>query len=166
MAPRDRLDRGAAIIGIDHSARYRRRVSNHRRQIKIGEWFPADDPIAVFATTVAMMSNDLLRLVDWLLRSDWTDEKSAADRLFSFRVQAAAFCEASKYLRETPPRWPKIEAFVSDFGPEAAAELARVQAAGDRRAEAYLGKWLTDHATSHSTTPRCTQSGSVAAFTP
>src|SRR5690242_2789739 len=99
------------------------------RQIRIGEWLPADDPVVLFVTTVAMISNDLLRLVDWMLRSDWTDPDAATDRLFSFRVQAAAFCEASKYLRETPPRWPQIEAFVKDLGPEAASELARVQAA-------------------------------------
>jgi hypothetical protein len=120
-------------------------VPNQRRQIKVGEWFPADDPVALFVTTVAMISNDLLRLVDWMLRSDWTDEESAGDRLFSFRVQAAAFHEASKYLRETPPRWPEIEAFVRGLGREAAAELARVQAAGDPRATEYLGRWLTDH---------------------
>jgi hypothetical protein len=126
-------------------ARYRRSMVNERRQIKIGDWFPADDPVAVFVTTVAMISNDLLRLVDWMLRSDWTDDESAGDRLFAFRVEAAAFCEASRYLRETPPRWPEIQDFVRSLGPKAAAELLRVQAAGDPGATDYMGKWLTDH---------------------
>jgi hypothetical protein len=51
---------------------------------KIGDAFPAEDPIARFLVVLAMMSNDLLRLVDVMLVDEGED---AALHLFCFRVR-------------------------------------------------------------------------------
>lgn len=109
---------------------------------KIGDAFPADDPVARFLVAVAMMSNDLLRLVDWMLENEGQD---TALRLFSFRIQTALFFEASTFLRETPGRWSAVKHFVDALDSDVRTDLERVTGATDPGSATYLGPWVKDN---------------------
>jgi hypothetical protein len=93
---------------------------------KIGDAFPADDPVAWFVTVVAMMSNDWLRLSGEMVAIDDADPDALGRRVWSFRLQAALHYEAAEFLNETPPRFRAIGHFLSGLGPEARAEYDRV----------------------------------------
>jgi len=106
---------------------------------KIGEAFPADDPVARFLVVLAMMSNDLLRLVDLMLADEGRDP---ALRLFCFRVQTALFFEASSFVRESHRRWPEVKSFVSGLDAAVRTDFERVVGATDRRSPVFLGEWV------------------------
>lgn len=115
------------------------------RTFRIRTAFPAAEPVARFLTMVAMMCNDLLRLVDWMLSLDAAQsEAGAAARIFSFRLQASALFEASKFLREASRRSPQIRAFVASLSEDAQQELEHVQCVG-QTSTAPLGEWLRAH---------------------
>lgn len=83
-----------------------------RMTFRIGTTFPSGDPVARFLTVVAMMSNDLLRLVSWMLELDAPDRaEEEGDRIFNFRLQASAFYEASTFVKDSIRRWPKVRTF-------------------------------------------------------
>lgn len=107
----------------------------------IGRSFPADDPVARFVTVLAMMSNDLVRLITLL----FDDDLDEGDRIFYFRLLASAFFEASTFLRESVPRWPELQAFVVSLGAEARGELERLAGACDAKSAFYLGDWIEGH---------------------
>jgi hypothetical protein len=92
-----------------------------------------------------MMSNDLLRLVSWFLDDDGDAEDRSAERVFSFRLQASAFFEASKFMRESVPRWPEIKRFISEVPDEAREQLKRVAGSTDRNSPDYIGAWIERH---------------------
>jgi hypothetical protein len=106
---------------------------------KIGDAFPADDPVARFLVVAAMMSNDLLRLVDWMLAAD---DRDAALRLFCFRIQTALFFEASCFLREMRRRWPVIKSFLDGLDADTRTDFERVAGATDPNSAMFLGSWV------------------------
>jgi hypothetical protein len=120
-----------------------------RLTFNIGACFPADDPVARFLTILGMMSNDLLRLVSWLI-DDADDAEDEADdrpgeRVFSFRLQASAFFEASKFMRESVPRWPQINHFIEGLPDDAREQLGRAAGATDPSSDEYIGAWIETH---------------------
>jgi hypothetical protein len=107
----------------------------------IGKTFPANNTVAKFLTVLAMMSNDLARLITLMIQED-LDE---GDRIFYFRLLASAFFEASKFLRESAVRWPELGEFVAALEDEASSEFERLAGASDARSESYLGEWIESH---------------------
>jgi hypothetical protein len=117
-----------------------------RISFRIGACFPVNDPVARFLTVLGMMSNDLLRLVSWLSNDGEGDEKDrVGERVFSFRLQASAFFEASKFLRESVPRWPEIDQFITGLPEETREQFQRVAGATDRSSTEYVGEWIENH---------------------
>ena len=117
-----------------------------RLTFKIGACFPVDDPVARFLTILGMMSNDLLRLVSWLIDDEQGEENDrAGERVFSFRLQASAFFEASKFMRESVPRWPEINQFIAGLPDEAREQLQRVAGSTDPSSGEYVGEWIEKH---------------------
>lgn len=114
-------------------------------KFKIGEAFPAGDPVARFVTVVAMMSNDWLREMAQMLEIlDWHVDAEGR-RVMSFRKQAASFHEATDFLSEARRRFPEVDAFVSGLSADARQEYDRVVAGTDPKSEHYVGDWLADH---------------------
>ena len=107
----------------------------------IGTSFPADAPVARFVTVLAMMSNDLLRLITLLFKENGNE----GDRIFYFRLLSSAFFEASKFLRVSVPRWPELQAFVGSLEIDARSELDRLTGACDAKSEFYVGEWIENH---------------------
>jgi hypothetical protein len=110
-------------------------------EFTIGRSFPADQPVARFVTVLAMMSNDLRRLITRL----FDDDVDEGERIFYFRLLVSAFFEASKFLRESVPRWQELQAFVTSLDADARHELERVTGACDPESKFYLGAWVQNH---------------------
>jgi hypothetical protein len=109
---------------------------------KIGEAFAADDPVARFLVVLAMMSNDLLRLIDLMLADE---DHDPSRRLFCFRVQTALFFEASNFLREpSHRRWPAVRSFVDGLGAAEKSDFERAVGATDRHSTMFLGEWVEE----------------------
>jgi hypothetical protein len=78
----------------------------------IGEAFPANDPVARFVTVLAMMSNDILRLIEPLIKIADSQADAPGARVAYVRYQAAVVYEAGKFLAESRKRFPEIDGFV------------------------------------------------------
>ena len=64
-------------------------------RFKIGDAFPASDPIARFITALAMMSNELLRALEDMLKLEGDTPEEIGRRVSLFRRQAASIHEAA-----------------------------------------------------------------------
>ena len=115
-------------------------------RFRIGEAFPADDPVARFVTGLAMISNDWLRLIDDLL-STYADESSEGRgrRMSSFRRQAALVHEAATFVSDALRMFPAVALFVDGLEREARDACERVVGSVDSASPHYLGNWLKDH---------------------
>lgn len=108
---------------------------------KIGEAFPADDPLARWATVCAMAMNDALLVNRWLiprLREEVPSEPH--EHFYLGRVAAAHLYEAASFLRKYR-RQPKIRKFIEDLEPEHQAEyqaLLEIGKGGQRNFSAQL----------------------------
>lgn len=114
-------------------------------RFKLGEAFPANDPVARFITVVATMSNDWLRLINEMLAIDDDDPDEPARRIMSFRQQAALHHEAAKFMTDTRRRFPEIDRFIAGLEPEGRAEYDQITAGMDPTSPHYLGDWFADH---------------------
>jgi len=118
---------------------------------KIGEAFPASDPVARFLTGLAMISNDWLRLITQLPSGDDRDPDAAGLRLMSFRQQASLFHEAAVFMTTAPKRFPAIAEFISRLEPAATDAYEQIVGAIDPASPHFQGPWLAGHrnVTSH-----------------
>lgn len=113
---------------------------------KIGEGFPADDPVARFITVLAMISNDWLRSInDLITLEDSTDLDAGGRRVALFRQQAALHHEAASFIRSAKRRFPQVETFVSTLPVEAREEFDQVSGGVDPASPHYHGDWLANH---------------------
>jgi len=109
-------------------------------QFRIGDAFPADDPLARWLTVLAMASNDFFRMFHWLDGAETTGTE-----LFAYRLQAAALFEAATHLSDTIRNVPEVKAFYGQL-PDVARTLGdRVVGAVDPGSEHYLGEWAESH---------------------
>jgi hypothetical protein len=112
---------------------------------RIGEVFPANEPVARFVTVVAMMSNDWVRLMeDMLALADDTPDVSAR-RVMSFRQQAALHDEAARFIADARRRFPQIDAFIQTLDQDAQNECEQITGGIDPESAHYHGDWLVDH---------------------
>ncbi len=103
---------------------------------RIGDVFPATDPVARFLTGVAMIANDWGRL---FRLQEAVHEEDAGVRLLLYRLQLSFHSEAVKFMRETRRQYPnEIDRFVDHLPAEAVAlhrELVSEQSLRMLRAE-------------------------------
>jgi hypothetical protein len=87
-------------------------------RFKIGEAFPADDPLARWVTVCAMALNDALLINRWLWPRLQEGVASAPhENFYLARVAAAHLFEAASFLRKHR-RHPEISAFIETLEPE------------------------------------------------
>jgi hypothetical protein len=114
-------------------------------RFKIGEAFPADEPVARFITGLGMISNDWLRLIDDML--DYEDEspEGTGRRISLFRRQAALVHEAATFITDARRMFPAVASFVDGLELKARDTCERVIGAIDSSSPHYLGRWLEEH---------------------
>lgn len=112
---------------------------------RVGEAFPAGDPVARFITVLGLMSNDWLRSISEMLSLDDSDPDSEAQRVSLFRQQASLHHEAATFIRDAKHRFPEIDSVVSSLPAVAREECDQVVGGIDPSSPAYHGDWLADH---------------------
>lgn len=103
---------------------------------RIGDVFPATDPVARFLTGVAMIANDWGRL---FRLQEAVGGREIGTRLLLYRLQLSFHSEAVKFMRDTRRQYPdEINRFVEHLPAEAVAlheELVSEQSVRLLRAE-------------------------------
>lgn len=117
----------------------------HVLRLTIGGAFPAEDPVARFVTVIAMMSNDVLRLLDLLINVDDADGDAGGLRVMLFRYQAALLHEAAAFITSARTWFPAIDAFVAGLPEDGRAAYEQVAGATDPRAPQHLEGWVEAH---------------------
>jgi len=114
---------------------------------RIGEAFPASDPVARFITVLAMMSNDWLRLFE-LMRAPPSagsdaDEEAGVDVML-FRQQAALHQEAAMFIGDTRRRFSEVDRFIKTL-PRPAQEGCERVVGGIDPTSPHYHDWLAGH---------------------
>jgi len=116
---------------------------------KIGDAFPADDPVARFMTIVAMISNDWQRLAQRMVELDDAEcahedarAEHAALLVENYRLQGALHYEAVRCLKLAYERFGEIRTFVDGLTAEAIEEYRLVVGGVVPYSPHYHGKWL------------------------
>jgi DNA-binding XRE family transcriptional regulator len=78
---------------------------------KIGDVFSADDPIARWATVLAMAANNTIYLNVRLIEGDLPPELS----MYYFRLLVAHFFEAADWLKKTRATWPQVDELINSL---------------------------------------------------
>jgi hypothetical protein len=92
-------------------------------RFRIGDAFPADDPIARWATVVSMAINDTVYVNVRMIEGDLPPELD----LYYFRLVAGHFIEVCTWLAETPAQWPEVQTFLGDLPDDAREKLIELQ---------------------------------------
>ena len=114
-------------------------------RFRIGDAFPAGDPVARFITVLAMMSNDWLRSNAEMQALDDDTSDAAGHRLMPFRQQASPHHDAATFVANARRRFPEVDGFIQSLPQEAQDECARVVGGIDPGSTHYHGDWLADH---------------------
>jgi hypothetical protein len=113
-------------------------------RFKIGDAFPASDPVARFITGLAMVSNDWLRSVEEMFKLGDTPEE-VGRRISLFRRQAALVHEAAAFITDARRMFPQVANFIGGLEAKARTGCERVIGAVDPNSPEYLDEWLEDH---------------------
>lgn len=114
-------------------------------RFKIGDGFPARDPVARFITGMAMISNDLLRALEDMVRLEGDAPEEIGRRVSLFRREPAAVQEAATFIDDARRMFPEVSSFIDGLDGKARAGCEHVIGAVDVKSPHYLGKWLEDH---------------------
>jgi hypothetical protein len=114
-------------------------------RFKIGDAFPASDPVARFITGLAMISNDWLRSVEDMFKLEIDTPEEMGRRISLFRRQAALVHEAATFITDTRRMFPQVASFIDGLEVKARDGCGRVIGAVDSGSPYYLGEWLEDH---------------------
>jgi hypothetical protein len=106
----------------------------------IAQAFDPNDEVARWLTVLAMASNDVWRLFEWMEQGG-----DQGTRVLAFRLEAAALYEAASHLIDTPTRRPAIQSFLAGLPGAAQAEKDRVCGAIDPKSPHYVGEWIKSH---------------------
>lgn len=87
---------------------------------RIGDLFPGSDPIARWATVLAMATNHMIYLNVRLIEGN--DALPPETNIYYFRLLAAHFIEAVEWLKKTRRYWPQINDFIAGSLPTEAQE--------------------------------------------
>jgi hypothetical protein len=91
---------------------------------KIGDVFPADDPIARWATVLGMAANNTVYLNVRMIEGDLPPELN----LYYFRLVAAHFFEAVMWLKRTSKTWPEVRELIESLDDQARARYKHLLA--------------------------------------
>ena len=97
--------------------------SRHELRFKVGQAFPASEPVSRFSAVLCMALNDLVLASDHGVREglpNW-------EYFYFLRLTAAHFFEAEKFIRESSARYPEIDAFICGLGDEANENWCKVR---------------------------------------
>lgn len=114
-------------------------------RFKIGDAFPADDPVARFITGLAMVSNDWLRSITDMLELESDTPEAIGRRVSRFRRQAALVHEAATFITDARRMFPAVAGFIDGLEDQTRDRCDRVIGAADPASPFYLGDWLEDH---------------------
>jgi hypothetical protein len=114
-------------------------------RFKIGDAFPADDPVARFITGLAMISNDWLRAVEDMFKLSGDTPEEIGRRVSLFRRQAALVHEAATFINDAQRMFAEVASFIDQLEAKARDDCACVIGAVDSSSPHYLGEWLEDH---------------------
>ena len=89
---------------------------------RIGDAFPADDPIARWATVLSIAANDTIHLNIRLIEGDLAEEQS----IYYFRLVAAHFFEAAVWLKSTRKTLPEVDELITSLDDAARQRYERI----------------------------------------
>lgn len=78
---------------------------------RIGDAFPADNPIARWTTVLSMASNDAIYLNIRLIEGDLPPALS----IYYYRLMVGHFYEIATWLKQSRATWPEIEGFLTSL---------------------------------------------------
>jgi hypothetical protein len=113
-------------------------------RFKIGDAFPASDPVACFITGLGMVSNDWLRSLEEMFKLGDTPEE-VGRRISLFRRQTALVHEAASFITDARRMFPQVANFIDGLEAKARTGCERVIRAVDPKSPEYLGEWLEEH---------------------
>jgi hypothetical protein len=111
-------------------------------KFKIGDGFPAKDPVARFISVLAMISNEWLRSIEELVSIEGGGAEEEGLRIAKFRYQASLHYEAAGFIADAKRRFSEIASFVDALDEHARRECEAVLAGADSKSPEYLGKWV------------------------
>jgi hypothetical protein len=114
-------------------------------RFKIGNAFPACDPVARFITGLAMISNDWLRSVEDMFKVEGDTPEEIGRRILLFRRQAALVHEAATFITDARRMFPQVASFIDGLEAKARDGCERVIGAVESGSPHYLGEWLENH---------------------
>ena len=114
-------------------------------RFKIGDAFPASDPVARFITGLAMISNDWLRSLDHMFKLEGDTPEEKGRRVSLFRRQAALVHEAATFITDARRMFPQVATFIDGLEVKARDDCEHVIGAVDTGSVHYLGGWLEEH---------------------
>jgi hypothetical protein len=101
-------------------------------RFKIGEAFPADDPLARWMTVCAMAGNDLLLVNRWLIPKLKEEERSEPyENVYLGRLAAAHLFEAATFLKKSDKRLAVVRELVAGLNEDAQAAYRQLLVVGD-----------------------------------
>jgi hypothetical protein len=114
-------------------------------RFNIGEAFQANDHVARFITSLAMISNDVNRSIDMFdFKMEGADPDAMGRQLMLFRQLAALYFEAADFIKKSSPRFNEIQDFIADLPEAAKDEYAQIVGSVDHKSPHYLGDWLEE----------------------
>lgn len=98
----------------------------HEWRFRIGDAFPADDPVARFVVAVAVVLNDTI--LSNTLFVDAAEEEHAYRRLYFFSLASSHLYEAAEIFLRAHREWDEVRAFVEELEQERQEEFDRIKA--------------------------------------
>lgn len=102
-----------------------------RWTFKVGDVFPADDPVAVFIVAVSIALNDLLRTNKRMVGGNDAApaqvEVEEDEQLYLLRLDIAQFHELCETIKNARNQFPDVETFISSLPAETQADLAQIE---------------------------------------
>jgi hypothetical protein len=92
-------------------------VSAAQCEFRIGDAFPADEPVARYVVVLAAIYNDWRRTAE-AMNGAGSGAEGMGVRLLHFRQIVGYSHEATAFLRGARKRYPEIDAFVSGLDAE------------------------------------------------
>jgi hypothetical protein len=89
---------------------------------RLGDAFPADDPIARWATVLGMATNHTIYINVRIIEGDLPPELD----LYYFRLLAAHFFEAAEWLKVTRETWPEVDEIIKSLDSKSQDRYARI----------------------------------------
>lgn len=108
-------------------------------RFRIGDLFPAEEPVARWLTVCAMALNDLLLVNRWLVPS-LKEDGPAYVNVYLARLGAAHVFEISKFLHQSERKVPEVRGFLAEIGDDERAAYERFKAVGPAGTEPFASQ--------------------------